>query len=132
MPAFERTHALYADLARALGAEAFTPDDNGGIELTVGDDVTVVMYAQDDNDVLAVAPLAPLPADADFALANWLLRRNLYDSDLEPFRLATDDDGNVLLWGRVPLEGMDGERMAGVIDALAGAAREVRGELARG
>lgn len=131
MPAFERTRALYDDLARALGAEAFTPDDNGGIELTVGEDITLVLFAQDDNEVLAVVPLAPLPPDADFALANWLLRSNLYDSDLEPFRVATDADANVLLWGRVPLEGMNGERMAGLIDAVAAAARELRAELVR-
>lgn len=131
MSMFERTRALYADLAKALGVEALPPDGNGGIQLAVGEDDTVILFAQDDVDVLAVVPVMALPPQLDHGTMCWLLRRNFYDSDLDPFRLAADASGNVILWGRVPIEGTTGERLAGLLDALAEESGRIRGELDR-
>lgn len=129
MPPLAKTHALYADLARTLGVTELVPDAHGGIELSVGSDATVVLYGTNDVDLLVVAPVAALPSEPGYALASWLLKRNFYDSDLLPFRLACDKQSNVILWGRVPLEGQTGERLSGLINVVATQAGRIRTEM---
>lgn len=62
----------------------------------------------------------------------WLLRRNFYDSSISPFRLSCDTAGDIVVWGRVPVEGMTGESLAGLLDALAAEANFMREEVEPG
>ncbi len=126
----DRIRALYAGLAAALGLPALAPDANGGIELTVGGDTSVVLFGEGDATLLAVVPVAPLPPAPDQATVLWLLRRNLYDSGIAPFTLACDAGGTLVLWGRLPLDGLTGPRLAGLLDALAGEAATIRRQIA--
>jgi len=130
MTALVRTRALYAELAQALGVAALPPDANGGIELQVGADTTVILYAEGDRTLLVVVPLAALPREPDYGVMAWLLRRNLFDSELLPFCIAADAHANLILWGRVPVEGQTGASLAGLIDALGREAARIRAEVA--
>lgn len=123
------TLALFDDLAKTLALPAFKPDVAGGIQLTVGKNSRVFIFGQSDGFLLLAAPAVALPKTPDYATVQWLLHRNFYDSDLAPFRIATDAAGTVLLWGRVPVEGLTGASLAGLIDALAGEARRVHDEV---
>lgn len=132
MTSLPKTRALFADLAKTLGVAELQPDANGGIQLTVGEDLTVVLFGQNDEAVLIVAPVAALPKEPDYAVVAWLLRRNFYDSDLLPFRIAADAAGNLVLWGRVPIDGLEGEALAGLLDAVASEAQRIRDEVEEG
>ena len=125
----EHTRALYADLAKTLGAAALPPDANGGIQLTIGEDTNVILFGENDVTLLVVAPVAALPRQPEYGVMLWLLRRNLYDSDMAPFQVACDEGGNLILWGRVPVEGMTGTALAGLLDAVAIESRRIRGEV---
>jgi hypothetical protein len=57
------------------------------------------------------------------------LRRNFYDSPISPFRVACDTAGTIVVWGRVPIEGMTGEALAKLIDALAAETNFIREEV---
>jgi hypothetical protein len=117
----ERARALFADLAAALGIDALPADNNGGVQLTIGEDTHVALFA---------VPLGPLPPAAGYTLAFWLLRQNLYTSDLAPFTLACDEAGTLLLWGRVPLPELTGATLATLVDAVAAEARRIQGDIA--
>ncbi|MCA8977500.1 MAG: CesT family type III secretion system chaperone [Planctomycetes bacterium] len=129
MTSLEHTRALYADLAKELGVPALQPDANGGIQLTIGEDITVVLYGENDERLLVVVPVAELPRSPDHGVVAWVLRRNLYDSDLAPFCIAADDDANLILWGRVPIANLTGARLAGMLDAVAAEAIRIRDEV---
>lgn len=126
----EQTRALYAALAQALGVDSLPPDNDGAVALTIGDFSQVLIYGTDDATLLIVAPVARLPRRPDHGTILWLLRRNFYDSDLAPFCVAADAAGHVVLWGRVPVEGMTGELLASLIDRLGTEAGRARAELA--
>jgi hypothetical protein len=72
----------------------------------------------------------PLLKKIDYGATLWLLRRNFYDSPIAPFRVSCDTAGSIVVWGRVPIEGMTGETLAGLIDALAAEADLIREEVA--
>jgi hypothetical protein len=126
---FKPTQALYAALAKTLGVPTLPSDENGGIQLTVGENSTVTLFAEDEFTLMLVSPVVPLPKKADYGTALWLLRRNFYDSPLAPFRVSCDTAGSIVIWGRVPVEGMTGESLASLIDALAGEADLIRTEV---
>ncbi len=130
----DRTQALYADLAKALGVKALPADNTGGIELTVGQavgqDSTVVLFAENNQTVLVAAPVLALPKQPDYGVILWLLRRNFYNSPIEPFRVACDIEGNIILWGRLPMAGLTGVSLAALIDAVAAEAARIREEVA--
>ncbi len=128
MPALDRTRALYADLAKALGTDSLPPDNNNAIQLTIGEQ-SLVLMGEDDITMLIVAPVAELPRTLDYGVVLWLLSRNLYNSDISPFTAACDASGNVLLWARIALEGQTGETLAGLLDAVAGEAERTFKEL---
>jgi hypothetical protein len=71
----------------------------------------------------------PLPKKVDYGATLWLLRRNFYDSPIAPFRVSCDTAGSIIVWGRVPIDGMTGEALAGLIDSLAAEANLIREEL---
>lgn len=125
----DRSRALYAELAAALGIGELPADNNGGVQLTIGEDTNVALFAEHDRTLLIVVPLAPLPRRIDYALTFWLLRQNLYTSDLAPFTLACDAAGTLALWGRVPLSDLTGTTLAALIDAVAAEARRIRAEI---
>ncbi|HND31680.1 MAG TPA: type III secretion system chaperone [Myxococcota bacterium] len=126
---YPKTAALFQELAATLGLSALQPDDNGAIQLKVGKATMVALFAQDDRELMVVVPIAALPEKPDYGVVLWLLRRNFFDADLGPFRLAADAGGTLVLWGRVPLEGMTGASLAELLDALGGEAERVVGEL---
>ena len=126
---FERTQALYAALAKTLGVPTLPADENGGIQLTVGENSTVTIFAEDEFTLMLVSPVVPLPKKIDYGAALWLLRRNFYDSPIAPFRVSCDTAGSIVVWGRVPTEGMTGESLASLIDAMAAEADLIRTEL---
>lgn len=129
---FKSTQALYAELAKALGVSELPADASGSIELTIGDDTTVIMFAEDAFSLMLVSPVMPLPAGLDYGLVLWLMRRNFYDSPLAPFRVSCDAAGTIVIWGRVPIQGMSGTALATLIDALGTESNLVREELGFG
>jgi hypothetical protein len=127
---FPRTQALYAALAKTLGVDSLPADANGGVQLTIGEASSVVLFAEDAFTLMLVSPVMALPKGLDYGSMLWLLRRNFYDSPLAPFRVACDIAGSITLWGRVPIEGMSGEGLARLIDAIGAEADLIRDELA--
>ncbi len=123
------TATLYADLARHLGVDELPADEAGSVELDIGEDTTVMLFAEDEFSLMLAAPVMPLPSGLDYGLTLWLLRRNFHDSALAPFRLSCDAAGIIVLWGRVPVQGMSGPTLAKLIEALAGESALVREEL---
>jgi hypothetical protein len=129
MTGLPKTRALYDELANELRVSSLPIDQNGGVQLTVGESTTVVMYGESDLSLLIVAPIAALPREPEYGLMAWLFRKNLYDSNLAPFRIATDANANLLLWGRVPLSDLTGASLAGLIDSLASEIETIRDEI---
>ena len=126
---FKQTQSLYAALAKTLGVGALPADDNGGVQLSIGNNSTVTIFAEDERTVMLVSPVMPLPKKLDYGTTLWLLRRNFYDSPIAPFRVSCDTAGSIIVWGRVPIEGMTGEALAGLLDALAAEADFIRAEV---
>jgi hypothetical protein len=126
---FKQTQSLYAALAKTLGVGALPADDNGGVQLSIGNNSTVTMFAEDERTLMLVSPVMPLPKKLDYGTTLWLLRRNFYDSPIAPFRVSCDTAGSIVVWGRVPIEGMTGEALAGLLDALAAEADFIRAEV---
>ena len=126
---FKRTQSLYAALAKTLGVAALPADDNGGVQLSIGNNSTVTMFAEDEFTLMMVSPVMALPKKLEYGTTLWLLRRNFYDSPIAPFRVSCDTAGSIVVWGRVPIEGMTGESLAGLLDALAAEADFIRAEV---
>jgi hypothetical protein len=130
MPALDRTRALIAEFGSVLGLDSLPPDENGGYHLTVGADTDIMIYGGDDETVLVVAPVAPLPHRPEYGLMVYLLRNNMFDSPVAPFQVAVDDEGALILWARLPLAELSGSRLASIIRGLAEQVGEMRGEIA--
>jgi Tir chaperone protein (CesT) family len=124
-----RTEALFGELAETLGVPGLVPDANGGVQLTIGESGVVVIYAETGDTLLIAAPVMTLPRSTDYATALWLLRRNFYDSPVAPFQIGCDKAGSLVVWGRLPVENLDGPRLAQVVDALAAEAAFILGEV---
>ena len=122
--------ALYTQLATALGVEAIPADAQGIVQLDVGDDGRVVLVPEDAYSLMLMSPVAALPKAMDQGTLLWLMRRNFHDSPIAPFRIGCDSAGSVVVWGRVPMDGMSGEQLAGLLDALAAEAALIREEIA--
>lgn len=114
----EKTNALYAELAKELAVKELKPNSDGGVQLSVGKNLNVYLYGDRDEALLVVMLIAPLPQTPSHALTAWLLRKNLYDSQLLPFVIATDLDANVVVWGRVPLAQLDGSKLKTMLGKL--------------
>jgi hypothetical protein len=129
MATLDRTRALIADLAKTIGLPEIPQDENGGWHLTVGDDGDVFIYGGDDEQILMVVPIGPLPTRPQFALVNFLLRSNMFDSELAPFQIATDEEATIVQWGRLKISDMNGTNLAKVIDNLSDRATSLRKEI---
>ena len=119
-----------ADLAAALGLPTLPQDDTGGFRLTVGEKTEVLLYGGDDESLLIIAPIAPLPMEPSYGLVVYLLRSNLFDSDVAPFQIAVDDGGSLIFWGRIRIAEMTGAALASLIDRLAERVTLIAGEVA--
>src|SRR6266567_8538489 len=126
---FASIQALLDSLDKVTGAGTPPENPDGGVSFTVGENSAVVLFGEDENTLLLVSPVASLPKTADYGVALWLLRRNFYDSPIAPFRVACDAAGSIVLWGRMPVEGMTGEQLAKILDAMATEADFIRGEV---
>jgi hypothetical protein len=122
--------ALYTQLAKALGVAEVPADANGIVQLTVGEDGRVVLVPEDAYTLMLMAPVGELPDGADRGTLLWLMRRNFHDSPLAPFRIGCDKAGTLVVWGRMPMEGLSGEQLAGLIDAVTAEAALIREEVA--
>lgn len=126
----ETTQQLLNDLADYLKVAQFPRNADGAVELAIGEATPVFLFTEDSHTLMMVCPVMPVPAGFDTDSALWLLRLNFYTSPLAPFRAASDAQGQLLLWGRLPVKGMGGADLAGVLDGLAEHAEMIRGELA--
>jgi hypothetical protein len=122
--------ALYTQLAKALGVAEVPADANGIVHLTVGEEGRVVLVPEDAYTLMLMAPVGALPDGADRGTLLWLMRRNFHDSPLAPFRIGCDKAGTLVVWGRMPMEGLSGEQLAGLIDAVTAEAALIREEVA--
>jgi hypothetical protein len=122
--------ALYAQLAKALGVDAVPADARGIVQLDVGDEGRVVIVPEDAHTLMLLSPVAALPPSMDRGTLLWLMRRNFHDSPLAPFRIGCDAAGSVVVWGRMPIDGLTGEQLAGLLDAVAAEAALIREEIA--
>jgi len=129
MPTLDRTRALAAGLAKAIGLDQVPPDDSGGYHLTVGEATDIFVYGGDDETILLVAPVATLPRSVDYGLALYLLRANMFDSDMAPFQFAADAQGGLIFWGRLRIVDFDGTSLSALIDRVAERVREFRAEV---
>jgi hypothetical protein len=129
MATLDKTRALIAELAKTIGLEEIPQDATGGWHLTIGDDGDAYLYGGDDVHILIVVPIAPLPTRPQFALVNYLLRSNMFDSDMAPFQIATDESAELIQWGRLVIADFDGVTLAKVIDNVSARAAEIRKEI---
>jgi hypothetical protein len=127
MPAPSET--LLNDLAKALGVAKLPLDENGGVQLSIGDSATAILFAESAGTLFIVSPVTELPKQVDYGSALWLLRRNFYDSPIAPFQVSCDTAGNIVLWGRLPTEGLNGARLASLLQALGEEAALIREEI---
>jgi hypothetical protein len=124
-----RTRALIADLAAAIGLPSLPPDENGGFRLTVGEGTDVFIYGGDDETILIVSPIGPLPQQPEYGLMFFLLRNNLFDSDSAPFQIAADEAGILVFWGRVDIADLTGATLSLLLDRIAQRVNEIRKEI---
>lgn len=129
MPSLERTRALIADLAQALGLPDLPPDNSGGVQVTIGEDTDVFLYGGDDVTVLIVAPVAALPREAEYGLTLYLLRANMFDAPTHPFRIAADEAGALVFWARLPIAEFDGASLAVLLGRVAEQVTAIRAEV---
>ena len=122
--------ALYAQLAKALGVPSVPADARGIVQLDVGDEGRVVLVPEDAYTLMLMSPVARLPATLDQGTLFWLMRRNFHDSPLAPFRIGCDHAGSLVVWGRMPMDGLTGEQLVGLLDAVAAEATLIREEIA--
>ena len=122
--------ALYAQLAQTLGVDAIPADAQGIVQLDVGDDGRVVVVPEDAHTLMLLSPVAALPQALDHGTLLWLMRRNFHDSPLAPFRVGCDSAGHLVVWGRMPIDGLSGAQLAGLLDAVAAEAALIREEIA--
>jgi hypothetical protein len=123
--------ALYAQLAKALGVDAIPADAQGIVQLDVGDGGRVVIVPEDAYTLMLLSPATKLH-ELDYGSLLWLMRRNFHDSPIAPFRIGCDKAGTLVVWGRMPIDGLKGEQLAGLLDAVAAEAALIREELATG
>ncbi len=130
MAATDRTRALMQALADTLGIETIPASVDGGARLTAGhgtgDVSEVLIYGGDEETILLVAPVGPLPRGLTHATMLYLFRSNLFSSSCAPFQIAADEFGTLVLWGRLWIADLDGASLAGLVDAVAGKVGELR------
>ena len=125
----DHTRSLIADLASALKIGALPPDASGGYQLTIGGTTTLLIYGGYDETILLVAPLGKLPPKPEYGLVLYLLRANMFNSDLTPFQIAVDEAGGLIAWGRLRIADFLGPRLAALVGVLAERIEAIRAEI---
>jgi hypothetical protein len=125
----DHTSSLIADLATALKIGTLPPDASGGYQLIIGGTTTLLIYGGDDETILLVAPLGKLPPNPEYGLVLYLLRANMFNSDLTPFQVAVDEAGGLIVWGRLRIADFPGPRLAALIGVLADRIEAMRAEI---
>lgn len=120
---------LFKEFAKSIGVDKLPTDENGGVQLKVGETASVILFSESANNIMVVSPVVALPKTLDYATQRWLLRRNFYDSPIAPFRISCDEAGTVVIWGRVPLPGLTAEALGDIVDAVATEADFIRSEI---
>lgn len=113
-----RIEALMAELWRSLGMTGSNPQGDQ-FEFTLGTDVTVEISAENDEDLLVVAPVAPLPANPEWGMVQHLLRANGADSADFPFAIGSDEEGMIYLWARMPVAAVVPEELEAALHWIA-------------
>ena len=131
MAALDHTRALMAELATVIGLPDLPQDATGGYQLTIGD-TDIFVYGGDDISILVVVPIAPLPENPEYALVSYLLHSNMFNSDIHPFVIATDDQGTLIQWAKLRIDEFNGTTLARAIDNVADRAEEIRKEIGVG
>ena len=126
---FDYIKPLYADLAKAVGVKGLTPDENGTLLLDLSEDVTISIFAESSIAIMLATAAMALPTAVDYGRVLWLLRRNFHDSPIAPFRIACDQDGAIVVWGRVPVDGLTGQQLAALAKSLADEVALIREEV---
>jgi hypothetical protein len=120
---------LIGELASAIGLATPPPRDDGGYRIILGEDTDVLIYVGNDETILVIVPIMKLPFQSDYAVALYLLRVNMIDSPIEPFRAAADAAGGLVLWARLPIARLDGPSLAALTSALVEYVTDIRKEL---
>lgn len=113
-----RMEALMAELWRSLGINGSSPQGEV-FEFTIGTDVTVQIAGENDDDLLIVAPIAPLPANPEWGMVQHLLRANSADNADFPFAIGSDEAGMVYLWARMPVASVIAEELEAALNWIA-------------
>lgn len=113
-----RIEALMAELWRSLGLNGAAPQGEV-FEFTLGTDVIVNIAGENDDDLLIVAPVAPLPANPEWGMVQHLLRANGADSADFPFAIGSDEEGMIYLWARMPVAAVVPEELESALHWLA-------------
>jgi hypothetical protein len=115
---FASIESLFKDLAASIGVGALPLDENGAATLAVGDTSTVILIGETEETLLVMAPVGTLPVDIDYATVLWLLQRGFHDSPIAPFRVSCDEAATVVVWGRIPVDGMTAADLLKLAGAL--------------
>jgi hypothetical protein len=115
---FASIESLFKDLAASIGVGALPLDENGAATLAVGDTSTVILIGETEETLLVMAPVGTLPVDIDYATVLWLLQRGFHDSPIAPFRVSCDEAATVVVWGRIPVDGMKAADLLKLAGAL--------------
>lgn len=125
---FATIEALFKDVAATIGAASLPVDENGAATLAVGDTASVVLIGETEDTLLVMAPVGTLPPDIDYASMLWLLRRGFHDSPIAPFRVSCDEAATVVVWGRIPVDGMTAADLMKLLSALGDEVETIRTE----
>jgi hypothetical protein len=128
----DRTATLVAELAKLLRLPALARNEDGGFYLRVGRKADIYIYGGDEDMILILSPVAPLPKKPEYALMLYLLGSNSFDSDAWPFLVSVDRAGMVGFWGRVRIDDLTGASLADLIQRVADRTVKIRREIESG
>jgi hypothetical protein len=126
---FASIQTLFKNVAATIGVPSLPLDENEAATLAVGDSATAILIGEAEDTLLVMAPVGALPLDIDYASTVWLLQRGFHDSPIAPFRVSCDSAGTVVIWGRIPVEGMEAADLMKLLSALGDEVDTIRAEV---
>lgn len=121
---------LLSELKTSIGKITFSEGtQTGEIVVTIEGHSKIWLLEQEDGYFTLALPVLALPPKIGFGEIFWLLRRNFYDSNLLPFRVASDKGANIVLWGRSPLENLTCEELEALLNKLIEEGKKIHEEL---
>ena len=70
-----KVEALYKSLAQALGLESLQADAQGTVQLEVGEQSIIYIFAELPDQIMLVSAVMELPLNIDYGSMLWLLKR---------------------------------------------------------